>query len=131
MSGLASVNVDMRVSLTIVGVFMHVDMASVCAAESPDADAQQDNANETFSPGGKGIQWQHAAQCDGKQSNDQHAGGVAKSPPHARGPGTAAGIKRQWGDCGEMVWSGEDMNDSCGEGAGDDRDHDCLSGFRC
>ena len=104
-SGAVAMNVDVRVGLSIVRMFMEVDMVLERTTQAPDANAKQDDTDETFRPRGQRFERKNLAQSEREETDDQHAGGMAEPPANARGPGAAPGIQGEGRDGREVVRS--------------------------
>ena len=93
MSGLVSMHVDVRVRLTVVGMFVDVDVAGQGVAQAPNTDAEQDDADEPFGPGRKQVERKQSSKRQRKDADDQDSGGVAEAPANSSEPGAAARIQ--------------------------------------
>lgn len=122
-------NMNVRVPIPIMNVFMHVDVPRQRVAKPPDADANEHHAHATFRPTGQGFQRQHFAKQKRQRANDDDPGGVAQSPPKPGEPRSRTTLDRERGDCGEVIHSRKDVNHSSSKCGDDDGNHK-VSAFR-
>jgi hypothetical protein len=107
-----AVHVDMDVALTIVSVFVRVNMVSQCPTKSPQANSNQQYANEPVAPRRNQVNRQHLAEQEGAGADHSHAQRVPQSPAQPGVAGPAAPFHRQGRHGSEMVWARKDMNET-------------------
>jgi len=73
-------DMQMGVGLAIVRVVMGVDVEAGGLTETPDTNPDQHRANETIAPSRDRLDGQDLAEAEGRQTNERHPRGMAKSP---------------------------------------------------
>lgn len=70
MGSAVPMDVDVRVDLPVVRVFMDVNMVPERTAQAPDADSKKDNSNDAFGPGGNCFERERFTQRQREQSDE-------------------------------------------------------------
>jgi len=108
-----AVDVDVLVGVAAVGVIVRVDLEGL--PQRPQADANQQRADEAVAETGDEFNGQNAAQEKQQDADGSDAGGVAGSPTQTDQPRPVAVFQCEWRNGGQMVRAGEDVDE-----AGDD-----------
>ena len=115
-------NVDVPVRPPVVLVLVGVNVPREGLAQSPQPDANEHHADETFRPRGKQIHRQNPAQQQRQQADENHAAGVAEAPAQSGQPRPRVSPHRERRDRRQMVRPGEHMNEARHQ-TGENRNH--------
>ena len=81
--------VNVRVFRPVVVVVVRMNPTRRGTAQSPNAQADEDDTDQTFTPPSKAFQIQRLLKNDEKPTHGSHTKGVAKSPAQTHSPGAA------------------------------------------
>lgn len=110
-----SVRVDVNMAISVVFMFVCVDIVFERAAQRPQTDAEQHDAHESFAPSGNPFNRNHVLQREQQQPHKRDARRVTQAPTRTRQPRRLRTAHRQWRDCGQMIRPRPDVNRSSDE----------------
>ena len=120
------VKVDVDVAFAAVFVFVGVDGILQRLAKSPESDADEHHADETFAPGGEQLNRQQLAQHQREQADDHHARRMPETPAQAGEPRALRMADGKGRNGREMVGSRPDVARACDQSAEKGDEHEMV-----
>lgn len=115
--------VDVDVAISVVLVFVRVNIVFKRATQRPQTDSEQHHADESFAPSGNPFHGNHVFQREQQHSHKRDARRVTQAPTRARQPSSARTTHRQRSHSRQMVRPSPDVNrpgdESCESGDDD------------
>lgn len=118
--------VDVNMAISLVFVFVRVNIVFQRTFQCPQTDAEQHHAHEPFAPSGNPFHRNHVLECEQQQSHKRDARRMTQAPTRSRQPCRARTTHRQWRDRRQMIRPRPDMHrpgdESCESGDDDGGD---------
>ena len=104
------VSVDVNMAISVVFVFVRVDVILQRKFQRPKTDAKQHHAHESFTPSGNPFDGDHVLQREQQQSHECDARRMTQAPSRSRQPRSARTPHRQRCDRRQMIRPRPDMH---------------------
>ncbi len=104
------VRVDVNMAISVVFMFVRVDIVLQRTTQCPQTDAEQHHTHEPFAPSGNPFHRNHVLQREQQQPHERDTRRMTQAPTRARQPRSTRATHRQWCDCREMIRPCPDVN---------------------
>lgn len=110
-----AVRVIVDVRCAIVRVLVGVQTSSEAAAQSPEANSNEQDTDKSFRPTGESLKGKHFTRDQGEQADEENTAGMAQAPAKANGNGLAPSVQGKRSNRGQVIRAGNDVDHSRGQ----------------